>query len=211
MRSAEERPQLVGRQQIAAAGEHDRGADLFAEAVVGHPEHAALGHGVVFEDRGLDLGAVDVLATAQHHVLGAVDDVDEPVVVHAGDVAGVQPPVGDGLGGGLGLVQVALDDLGALDPQLAHPADGQRLAVGVDDLGLEARHRRSRAVGTIDEEVGADGGDDAAGLGHAVAGGRAVRWRRSRRSCGPDRAGAALRRRRATAGSRCRGWRSRGG
>ncbi len=41
----------------------------------------------------LDFGAVHVLAAAQHHVLGAVDDVDEPVVVDRGDVTGVQPAV----------------------------------------------------------------------------------------------------------------------
>ena len=42
------------------------------------------------------------------HVLDAVGDADVACVVDVPDVAGVQPAVGvDGLGGGLGVVEVA--------------------------------------------------------------------------------------------------------
>ena len=48
---------------------------------IGHADHRAVGHGGVLEERGLDLHRVDVLAAADDHVLGAVDDVDEAVLV----------------------------------------------------------------------------------------------------------------------------------
>ena len=44
-------------------------------------------------DRLLDHARIDVEAAAQDHVLGAVDDEDEAVVVHVGDVAGAEESV----------------------------------------------------------------------------------------------------------------------
>ena len=73
--------------------QHDDGGHLLAEALVGDAEHDGFGDRVVVVDRGLHLAAVHVLAAAEHHVLGAVDDEHEAVVVDAGDVAGVQPAV----------------------------------------------------------------------------------------------------------------------
>ena len=75
--------------------EHDHRGDFFAETVVGHAEHDGFDDVVVVIDRGLDLAAVHVLAAADHHVLGAVDDEHQTVFVDAGDVAGVQPAVLD--------------------------------------------------------------------------------------------------------------------
>ena len=61
-----------------------------------------------FDEPLLDLDAVDVLAAADDHVLLAVGDEEEALVVEVADVAGVEPAVGvDRLGGGLGLVPVA--------------------------------------------------------------------------------------------------------
>ena len=74
--------------------------------------------------------AVDVLAAAVDHVLRAVDDVEEAVVVDPREVAGVQPAVDERLGGRLGLVPVAADDVRPAHQQLA-------------DAGL-GRARRSR-------------------------------------------------------------------
>ncbi len=74
------------------------------------------------------------------------------------DVAGVEPAVlVDGLGGGLGLVVVALHDVGAA---------GEDLAV-LGDLDLDALERPAHAARP--EGLGAVDGDDGAGLGEAVA------------------------------------------
>ena len=45
----------------------------------------------------LDLAAVDVLAARDDHVLLAVDDVEEALLVAAGHVAGVEPPAAERL------------------------------------------------------------------------------------------------------------------
>ena len=86
----------------------DDRADLLAEHVVRDADHRGVDDRRVLEQRGLDLDAVHVLAAADDHVLGPVDDEDEALVVDAGDVAGVQPAVGEGRGRRLGLVPVAL-------------------------------------------------------------------------------------------------------
>ncbi len=119
---------------VPGRGDHGQG-HLLAEALVGDAEHGGLVHAGVLVDGGLDLGAVDVLAGAQDHVLGPVLDVDEALVVEAAEVAGAQPAVDvDDLGGGLGLVPVAADQVRAPEPDLADLAGGDRVAVVVDDL-----------------------------------------------------------------------------
>ena len=83
----------------------------------------------------LHLGAVDVLAAGDDHVLLAVDDVDVAVLVLPHQVTGMEPAAAERLGGLLGLVPV--------------PLHHQRAAV--DDLAdLAARdvvHRRRRRRG----------------------------------------------------------------
>ena len=73
--------------------------------------------GVGHEDL-LDLARVHVEATADDHVLGAVDDVVEAVLVPTGQVAGAEPAVPHHLGRGLGAVVVALHDVVTADGDL---------------------------------------------------------------------------------------------
>ena len=86
--------QLVGR-HLGARAQDDDGADLLAERLVGDADHGAVGDRRVFEQGRLDLDGVDVLPAPDDHVLGPVDDVDEALVVQAGDVARVQPAPGE--------------------------------------------------------------------------------------------------------------------
>ena len=131
-----------------AVAQHDGRGHLFAQSFVGHAEHRRLGDVVVLVDGRLDLAAVHVLAAAQHHVLGAVDDVHEAVLVDAGDVAGVEPPVTDRVGGGLGPVQVALDHHGTAHAQLADGGGGplEVVALVVDELRRRGWGRRGRTT-----------------------------------------------------------------
>ena len=71
---------------LPGASVHDR-ADLLAQHLVGDADDRGVGDGGMLEQRGLDLDAVHVLAAADDHVLGAVDDEDEALVVEPGDVA----------------------------------------------------------------------------------------------------------------------------
>ena len=83
-------------------------------------------------------------------------------------------PSTDRLGGGVGAVEVALDDVGAAHAQLADRvrAGRQVVAVLVDELGVEARHDRAARRRLGEEEAGAVGRHDAVGLGEPVAGRR---------------------------------------
>src|SRR6202035_1652726 len=82
--------EFFGRHLVPRA-QHDYGTDLFAQGGFGYPDDGAVGHGRVFEEGGLHLYRVHVLATANDHVLGPVDDVDEILVIEPGHVAGVEP------------------------------------------------------------------------------------------------------------------------
>src|SRR5581483_5062915 len=139
--------QLGDRDRRARLALHD-GGDLLAEHVVGDAEHGDVHHRGVLEERRFHLGGVDVLAAADDHVLGAVRDVDEALVVEAGDVAGAQPTaVDERVGRRLRLVPVALDDVRPPHPQLPGLADGQVVAGLVHDADVVDRQRRAAAVG----------------------------------------------------------------
>jgi len=58
----------------------------------------------------LDLGGIDVEATGDDHVLGAVDVAEVTVGAQEADVAGVVPAVGRRLGGRDRILVVAVHD-----------------------------------------------------------------------------------------------------
>src|SRR6056297_2033771 len=79
---ADELLELVDGQRLAGTHHHVT-RHLLAQAFVGDAVHSGFVHGGVFVDGRFDLGGVDVLAAAQHHVLRPVADVHETVVVDA--------------------------------------------------------------------------------------------------------------------------------
>ena len=92
-------------------------------------------------ERRLEVGGADVLAAGgDDQLLLAVDDAEVAVVVDLADVAGVQPAVGvEGLGGLLGIVEVALehvaapaDDLAVVGELHLAPGDGRADRAGLD-------------------------------------------------------------------------------
>ena len=86
-------PQFVTSRRWHLGPQRDERDGLLAEHVVRSPDDRGLEHvGVAVEDV-LDLLGVDVLAAADDHVLHAVDEHQEAVVVEVADVAGAQPPV----------------------------------------------------------------------------------------------------------------------
>src|SRR6185437_6527703 len=127
-------------------------ADLLAEVVVRDPDHGHLGHRRVLVQDFLDLARVDVVAAPDDQVLFAVDDVEVAVFVDPGQVPAAEPAVGDRLGGGLGLAQVALHHVGALDDDLADLSLRSRLSLVVDQAHLHALDRntdRARLTGPV--------------------------------------------------------------
>ena len=120
---------------MSVGGEERPGAQrdvehgLFAVDCAGPSDDGRLGDSGQPVDDALDLLGVDVLASADDHVLGSVDEHQVSVLVEAADVAGVQPAVDEGLGGLLGSVQVAAHDVRPRDEYLAGLTVAYLLAV----------------------------------------------------------------------------------
>ena len=140
-----------------------------------------------FDEPLLDLDAVDVLAAADDHVLLAVGDEEEALVVEVADVAGVQPAVGiDRLGGGLGLVPVAGHEDRAGDAHLAGLA--RRRASSPSASTIFSRHGRHGRPDRGRLVEGVLAGDD---RGHRRRLGEPVGVRRARRRSGTCRGSCA--------------------
>src|SRR3954454_13360864 len=120
-----EREHVVGRHLRVGPPHHERETDL-AEALVGNADDGRLGDAGQPGQRLLDLGRVDVEASADVHVLQPVGDRQVAGVVERADVAGVQPAVGVDRGrGGLRVVEVPEHDVGPAEQQFAVVADAR--------------------------------------------------------------------------------------
>ena len=78
---------------VAPGGEGDVGDRYLAGVRVGAADRRGRGDLRVGEQRVLDDRGVDVVAAADDQVLGPAGQVDEAVLVDAGEVAGVEPAV----------------------------------------------------------------------------------------------------------------------
>ena len=119
---------------------------------VGASDHGGLGDLRKLVDDDLDLPGIDVLAAADDHVLGPVDQDQVAIFVEVTDVAGVQPAVDEGLRGLLRPVQVATHHVVALDDNLAGLTVGDRAACLVDDpdgLPGQRQAHSPRFAGTV--------------------------------------------------------------
>ena len=96
-------------------GYNNSDTNLFAQPVIGDTEHGTFGDCVMFKNRAFDFGTVNVFTTAQNHILGAVDDINKAFVINTRNVAGAKPAVLYGLCRGFGAVQIAFDDIAALN------------------------------------------------------------------------------------------------
>src|SRR5690349_13894937 len=77
--------------ETCAGLQHDRGHHALAPAGIRHADHGRLADLRQLVDDALDLGRRDVLAAADDHVLLAVGQVQETVVVEMADVARAEP------------------------------------------------------------------------------------------------------------------------
>ena len=97
----------IGRRIGGVAGDDHRQRGL-TPCRVRHADERDLGDLGVRGQDVLHLGAVDVLAARDDHVLLAVDHVEVAVLVLPDEVAGVEPAAAEGLGGLVRLVPVLL-------------------------------------------------------------------------------------------------------
>ena len=154
--SAQWRRSSSGARVGAVLEDDDRGHRLLPLRVLA-ADHGGVGDLGVAQQDLLDFGRDDVLAAADDHVVDAVFDVEEALLVDPAQIAGVQPAVGVGTAGSDGR---ALDeDLAFLDAQVGRqqrPAGGTELAPRVG--GGERRHLRAG----LGQAIGLDHGGAAA-------------------------------------------------
>ena len=99
---------------------------LFAEYPVRQADDGGIHDRRMAVQNLLDLDAVDVLAAADQHVLLAIDDVEEALLVDLREIAGLEPVVLEGFLRRLGLVPVTTHDIGPTHPQFADHVRRQR-------------------------------------------------------------------------------------
>src|SRR5688572_27104177 len=105
-----------------------------ARVLVGHADRGALEHARMHRDDLLDLVRIHVEARHEDHVLLAVHDADESLLVHDADVAGMEEPVlTDHLGGLVGPLPVAGHHLRPADADLARLAERHVAVVVIAD------------------------------------------------------------------------------
>src|ERR687895_511030 len=102
----------------AAGRQREHSVHLLAADLVGPADHRGLLDTRMLQEHILDLARIDVLSAADDHVLLAVDEEEEPVLVAVADVARVQPSVPERLGVGVRPPVIALHDVGAADADL---------------------------------------------------------------------------------------------
>jgi hypothetical protein len=157
--------------ELGARRELDRGNDQLPAPLQRLAEHGGVDDIRVETQHRLDLRGRDVESAGDDEFLGSVHDGSEAVLVDGHDVAGAQPAAGqEGLRGLLRVVPIALEDLRALQQQLARLAR-RHLSGGV--VQVDDQHP-GRGEGHADR-AGAAGGmervaeRDRGRLGHAVA------------------------------------------
>src|SRR5215212_5272001 len=118
--------------------QHDERLRTLAPFLVWYADHGDFEYRRVRLDRLLDLDGRDVLAPGDDDVLGAIAQFDVPVWMHHTEVAGVQRPAPEYLGGGLFVAEVTGHDVVASHHDLAH---GDAVARHVDHVLVDNSHR----------------------------------------------------------------------
>src|SRR5436305_7982648 len=88
----DESADFVFRRLRAGCERYDR-AGLFAEHPVRNRNERGVDNSGMLIKNVLDLDTIYVLATADQHVLGAINDITETFIIEPRDIAGPQPAV----------------------------------------------------------------------------------------------------------------------
>ena len=158
----------VGHRELGAIGEHDDRDRLLAPALVAHADHRDFAHLRQLVDHALDLGGGDVLAAGDDHVLLAVGQVQEAVLVEIADVAGTEPVAEEGGRGFFRILPVALRDFRPAQADLAILAGGKAVAGIVADFDLDMGNGAAGRADFFDLAARLHKGVAAAGFGQAI-------------------------------------------
>src|SRR5882724_6275395 len=142
------------RSCLRAGAQDDAGTNLLAVFPVRNPNHLHVLYFWMAVEKFLDLAWIDVLATADHHVLRTPDDVAITIRVQRGKVTGVHPAFGvDRFDSPRWIIPVTQHDRITPCQQLAGCAARNRVSGLVHDLDLQVRldeaDRRHPPLGRI--------------------------------------------------------------
>src|SRR5262249_37668747 len=98
---------------------HDYRSNLLSHHLVGHSDHRDFKYCGVRSKRVLDFNAVNVLTASAYHVLLAIDDLHEALIVYPSHIPGVQPAVDERLGCSLRFVPITFHDVRSPHEQFA--------------------------------------------------------------------------------------------
>ena len=160
----------LGRGQGLAGTGHHIGLEHFTSGGMLDAHGHGLGHfGMLVQDL-VHFARVDIVAAHDDQIFFAVHDIIVALFVVVGDVAGMQPAVGQGGGRLFGTVPVALHDLRTAHQHLALLIGAQNMVAVVDvhdaDLGMREGHADGAFLLRAVQRVGRDAGR---GLGQAEA------------------------------------------
>ena len=155
----------VGRQVVRVPCDDDRQRRL-APPRVRDADQRHLGDLGVRGQDVLDLGAVDVLAAGDDHVLLAVDDVEVAVLVLAHQVAGVEPAARGTPPRSPRACSSTPSSPSGCGRRSRRPRPcGDVVHLLVDDPDLDVEHRRTDRADLADRVLAAQAGGDRAALG----------------------------------------------
>src|SRR5258708_765010 len=120
--------------------EYNEGFDLLSVALVRHTDDGGQAHRRVSHEHLLDFAWVDVEASANNHILHAVDDIEIAIFIPSSDVARVEPAMAHGFGGCIGALFVALPHVVPPDWDLPYFSGIHVLVVRIHLPHLDAPH-----------------------------------------------------------------------
>ncbi len=136
---------------------------------MGHADDGCVGHLGVLDQALFDLDAIDVLSPSDDHVLGSIGDEQVPLGVEMPQVAGVKPPIADGLGGGIGPVPVTGHDDRPSQQHLALFLGSQVNPVGPGDRNVDDGHGQADRIGPVDARARQVNGGHRRRLGQPIS------------------------------------------
>ena len=136
---------------------------------VGPREHRRFHQRRVLQQARFHLSRRNFFACAVDHIFDAVHHQQESIGIQVADVAGAEPAIGHGPGGGLGLRPVALHHRDAAQPNFARLTRRQRCAVEVGHAQLDDGREQARGPGPYLKQVTGRGRGHAVGFGQTKA------------------------------------------
>ena len=82
---------------LCAVIQDDDGHDFFAQVGMGQPDDGCFHNFWNLVDNFLNFPRIDIVASADDEIFFSVDNVNVTVLIHAGDIAGVEPTALQGL------------------------------------------------------------------------------------------------------------------